>query len=176
MKKIAIAAIAVFLLAASVSAQTFAEFSAEIKDGKATPIYDGQVQFGKTQGVQVWGLATEGWSELYLMYFRSLKPWVSVSAGAGVEQTEGHWRIGGTVWMGKGKFSTFLAFEDGASGFWYTYKGTFALTSRISGGLFSRRYVGTGPLVEVKVIGKTSLWTTYCPRSAKAMIGLQQGF
>ncbi|MGE5392454.1 MAG: hypothetical protein ACM3NH_01795 [Candidatus Saccharibacteria bacterium] len=181
MKKtaIAVAVIVLSLLAASASAQTFVEsWAVADKAGSVNLTYDGQadLKVDASQGIFIWGLGTDGWSEGYVSYYRNLSPWLQVSAGAGMEQTHSHWRTAASVWAGKGPFSSFLALEHGASGFWYSYKGTVSLSKRLAVGLFSRQFVGTGPMAQVTIIGKTAVWASYCPRSRNTVIGLVQGF
>ena len=181
MKKHTLIFVALYILLAPSLAlsQTFVEAMSRFdKSGNATPTFDGQ--FAKavddSQGIFVWGLTTEGWREIYASYYRNLTPWLQVSGGMGVEKADKPIRFGASVWMGKGKISSFLALEDGGSGFWYTYTGTYALSNRVQAGVFSRRFVGTGPYLEVKLVGKTSVWTTYCPKSGNTMFALKQGF
>ncbi|MGE5298388.1 MAG: hypothetical protein ACM3KM_04455 [Acidobacteriaceae bacterium] len=118
---------------------------------------------------------TKGWSELYPSYYRNLTPWMTASIGAGWESAGSHLRTAASLWMGKGRFSSFLALEHG-SDFWYSYIGTVDVAKRLKAGVFSRRYVGTGPYLSVTVIGKAAVWMTYCPDSRRAVIGLKQGF
>lgn len=177
----AILAIVAFVVLGSVpaSAQTFIEnWNMLGKDAGTSVFLDGQIDIpvSKTRGVRVWGLYSENWSELYASFRQNLGTHAAVTLGAGWEQDDQPWRVAATMWMGKGRFSSFLALEHGGSGFWYSYKGTAGLTQRLSVGVFSRRFVGTGPMAQVAVHGKTEVWGAYCPGSKKAVIAVSQGF
>jgi len=181
MKKLALLAVAILfvLVAAPVQAQTFVTFEGMQANGEEViPALYGQLDrpIDKSQGIFVWGLATEGWREALVSYYRNLRPWLQISGGIGIEKDDSPIRFGTSVWMGKGKLFSFLAMEHGGSGFWYSYTGTYRITNRLEAGIFSRRYFGTGPYASVAVVGKTSVWGTFCPKDQKVLLGIHQGF
>ncbi len=92
----------------------------------------------------MWVLVSRSYSEGYLMATYSPKTWLTVSAGAGLEQAPGLWRIGGFVWTGKGRFSNFLALEHGASGPWAKNVANFQISANLGVGVTYERFKGVG--------------------------------
>lgn len=88
-------------------------------------------------------------------------PWLTLAAGAGIEQAEdGAWRIGGMIWAGKPfRYTTVTFLETGASGFWGRTELTWYPARWAGVGVLGDLLLGVGPRVEFNVPGvPAKLW------------------
>jgi hypothetical protein len=84
--------------------------------------------------------------------------WLELGASVGMEQSESPWRISGSVWLGKGSFTSLTIIENGGSGFWYQSTDTLAVADWMKIGVAATRFKGIGPCVQV-TFDKFTLWT-----------------
>lgn len=122
-----------------------------------------------------WSLITEGWSESTLGLTFAPTKWMEVSGSLGIETDEDPLRQGASIWLGKGRWALLSIHENGGSGYWYRYLGTFQATETISVGVNSIRFFGTGPYVS-KAFGKFSLWGTYAVGDNKGIMSARLSF
>ena len=182
MKTLAILTLALLASVTTASAQTtgFVEGQFHIVDGKTVATMDALTSTPLIKGgkwsVDTWGLKTDGWGEVLIGVGRSLTPWASVSASVGVEESDGLWRTGYSLWLSDSKTSALFLYEIGDSGWWHKVVITREVTHGFRAGVASIRFVGTGPYAEVKV-GKVSLWVTAPVVGGKgALTGVRMGF
>lgn len=96
-------------------------------------------KFTSTLGVSAYGFHSKEWSEWYVGPTWAPSENIAFSVGAGRETGSGKTRWGGSVWVGKGRFSATYLWEDGGSGWWSktdialqaSPKMTLALTNRV---------------------------------------------
>jgi hypothetical protein len=149
--------------AANASAQSFFESQSRFTDSGLSPTFDAQfVVPGKKVDFMAWALVTGGddaqWGELLFGLSKNIRPWLWVGVAAGVETDKQPFRINPNIWVGKGRFSTFLAYEDGGSGPWYKSVTTVKVSNLVGVGVHSQKYYGTGPYAEVNLPGKFKVW------------------
>src|SRR3989344_3065179 len=104
-------------------------------------------------GWSLWTLTSEPYSEAYAGLTFAPAKWIEVSGSLGLESADNPLRAGGSVWLGKGRWSLLSIHEQGGSGYWYRYLGTFQATNTVTIGVNSIRPIGTGPYAE-KSFGK----------------------
>ena len=112
-------------------------------------------------GPFVYGLASSSpWGEVYAgaTVYPVKGNWLAIAFGAGVEHDPSPIRwAGDVVAIGRGNFAL-LVLENGGSGFWYKARYVRSLNDRIGFGFYSRRFTGTGPLLEVKATKVLTIW------------------
>jgi len=152
-KHFVIVVLTIFLLAGSASAQVsgYIELESLVYDGSVTPslnlYFRGPIR--GPWGWSAWSLTSEGWSEAYVGPTYAPADWVEFSLSVGVESDPSTFRYAGSVWMGRGRWALLSIHEDGGSGYWYKYLGTYRLNESAALGVFSQRSVGTGPYLEL---------------------------
>lgn len=83
-----------------------------------------------------------------------------VSASIGRESGFAELRKAGSIWVGKGSLSALSIYEKGGSGYWYKHLATAKIyKDNVAVGVFSKRFFGTGPYLQVKA-GNLTLWGT----------------
>ena len=129
-------------------------------------------------GLFFWGLGDSGgFAELYAGPTWYPTKWFEVQFGAGVENSPGFWRVGGGAYLIDHHGNGLILWENGASGYWYKATYSYPVYHKVSVGVFSRRFAGTGPLVEVRASKSYMVWATAGPdlqdgNRLKAVIGL----
>lgn len=153
----------VIMLSANASAQTtgFAEVQFHVVDGQLSTTMDASTdtKLGGGWSLQSWTLKSAGWSELQIGIGKSLASWASVSASVGIEESDGLWRTGYSLWLGGRGKSALVLYELGDSGYWLKIVATQQIRKSLKVGVLSQRFVGTGPYAEVK-LGQLKVWAT----------------
>lgn len=127
--------------------------------------------------VEAWALKTDGWGEVLVGVGKSLAPWASVSASIGLEESDNLWRTGYSLWLGGRGMSALVLLEAGDSGWWHKVVATKEITPDFELGVMSQRFVGTGPYVAVKIVGKMKTWVTIPLVGGRgALVGVRVGF
>ncbi len=136
----------------------------------------------KKFSVMAWGQKDPGWAQVYAGPTLNVSSWSSVSFCVGIEQDDRPLRLASLLWLGGRGNDSLLIVEHGGSGIWYKYTYARAVTEKVSLGVFSQRYFGTGPLLQVG-IGKTKLKVWSAPltydvedHTIKNMTGLAYKF
>lgn len=158
MKRILFAVALLFVLAfASANAQTTITVGSEnaFDEDSFTPNAYVYASRAVTKKVGLFGFAARSttWTEGYAGVIFSPRAWITLSAGAGLEQDSNPWRLGGTFWMGNSKNSLFFVGETGGSGGWW--RGVFNHKLGYFGvGAIGQAFLGAGPRVEFTVPGE----------------------
>lgn len=126
-------------------------------------------------GWSLWTLTSEPYSEAYPGLTFAPAKWIEVSSGIGLETADNPFRMGHSLWLGKGRWSLLTIHEHGGSGYWYRYLGTVQIAKTLTVGVNSTKFLGTGPYVEKK-IGKVSLWGTYAIGDGQGVAGFRVNF
>ncbi len=142
------------MMTGKANAQTagFVESYNTVADGGNTPQVNMYV-YGTIRdqlGWSAWTLTSETYSEAYAGFTYAPAKWIEVSASLGLESAEKSFRQGASVWLGKGRWSLLSIHEDGGSGYWYRYLGTYQVSKTLAVGVNSTRFLGTGPYAEKK--------------------------
>jgi hypothetical protein len=173
--------LALVFLAPVASAQSFVE--AELRhtpDGLESQMCAWVVSdlTPKRDALTVWALATRSWGEVLVGYQYQAAPWLTLGAGAGMETHRNVWRVNPWAFAAKGKYSLFLTVEEGASGLWYRAEGGYRFSERVTAGIFSRRFTGTGPYLQVTILPKTSVFATVAHHheGTQALVALRRSF
>ncbi|OGE77901.1 MAG: hypothetical protein A2751_02550 [Candidatus Doudnabacteria bacterium RIFCSPHIGHO2_01_FULL_46_14] len=129
------------------------------KEGQTIQRVDGLVNgtINERIGTFVWFQIDPGYAQAYGGLTWSPKPWVQFAGGPGLEQAKKSARVGGYVWLGKGKTAFLFVPEYGGSGFWAKAEFNQSVGKRFGIGAISERYKGTGPKAEVN-ISKLKFW------------------
>ncbi len=114
------------------------------------------IECGKVDAF-IWAQSGPGFHQLYAGPSVSVKPWLSVSVGAGVQRVgdKVNPRVGGSVWVGKDRVSNLLLWEAAGSGPWYKNQTSVRFSKGVTGSLVVQRFAGIGPEIQV-MIPKTS--------------------
>jgi len=181
MRNFLLAVLVVLCLAPLASAQSFVEIEARHTPASLEPQICAWVVSDltpKRDALTVWALTTRTWGEVLVGYQYNATPWLTVGAAAGMESHQNLWRVNPWLYAGKGKYSLFLTVEEGASGFWYRAEAGYKISDRVSAGIFSRRFTGTGPYLQVTIFPKTSLFATVAHHSegTQALVALRRSF
>jgi len=168
MKKVLFIAIAAFLFATATaqSLETFVKFDQNgklankdvnmffsIPLSKDTTSFWSHMKFGSFILVEPeWGEQNFG--------FEYAHKWFAVGLYAGYEQNPHIYRGCATLWLGKGRFSSFTAFElgGGKDNWWYRNITKYKASDKVSVGFQGWRFNGLGPIVEYKVINHVNVW------------------
>ena len=142
MKTIAMLIIAVILTATIAAAQSTAKVEVN-QDGKVQ--YDLLMQ---SQNAFGYACLTDGWNEAYVGLNYSPAEWCEVALGTGIESDQVSARIGGWVWLGKGRVSFIHLFEDGGSGPWHKTTLMYKISDNFKAGLIDRAFYGRGITAE----------------------------
>ena len=142
-----------WLLAQAVFAQVWLEERTFVKDGQVTTRIDGLItkSFNQKFGGFTWFQVQKGYSEAYGGITYSPKPWLQLAVGPGIEEAESPARVGGFVWLGKGKSSVLFVPEYGGSGFWWKLEANHEIGKVFGVGFLTERFKGSGPRFEVNV-------------------------
>lgn len=112
---------------------------------------------GKVGGY-IWAQSGPGYSQVYAGPTYAPKSWVQVGGAFGIEKSGDKVspRVGGFVWVGKGRLSSLVLLEGAGSGFWYKSQTTIKLPKGVTASVINQRFAGTGPELEIP-IPKTKL-------------------
>lgn len=153
-------AVAVLVLSASVvSAQSFVRPELFIQSDGVSPQLSlwlsGTFNEGKSRhGVWFWGVANDGFAEGIGGYSVYLNRSIQLGMGVGPSTEPGVTRWNPFVWIGHGRISSFLTYEDGAGDPWYMVQTGYEITKMTSAGFLIRKYVGVGPFMQFKTSTK----------------------
>jgi hypothetical protein len=150
--------IAIMLVAFATVEQVVAEASFEVQaiatiaDGNVSKAMD--AYFAERDSRSVFGNFTyafvgEEWSEMYVGVTYTPSTICQIGAGVGIEQADSPWRVGGSLWAGKGKFSLLVLAEEGGGDFWYRAVGAMKISSTFAAGAMSEQFAGHGPRLDV---------------------------
>ncbi|MDO8524327.1 MAG: hypothetical protein Q7R99_01715 [bacterium] len=105
------------------------------------------------KNVQLFGFSTtsESYCEGYAGVGYLAKSWLQISAGLGLETNPNPWRITASLWTGKGPASLLAIYENGGSGYWYKILATYSLGKYVAVGVHTKRFMGIGPYLQVKM-------------------------
>ncbi len=144
---------AIFGCSFALLAQNWVEERTYVVSGVASPRIDGLFArpLQNNFGTFVWFQVQQGYSQAYAGLTYAPKPWIQVAIGPGLEEDKHPMRIGSYVWMGKGKVSTLVAFEDGGSGFWWKSESNYQATKNFGLGHLYEHGKGSGPKVEFSI-------------------------
>ena len=141
-------------------------------------IYVEEVSEKTHAGLFAWGLAdTGGFGEIYIGPTWYPRKWVELQVGAGIENHPGFWRVGTGVFLNGHLGSATILWETGVTGYWYKVAYSHHVAGKVSLGVFSRRFAGTGPIIEVKASKSYTIWVTAGPdlqdhNRMKAVVGM----
>lgn len=126
----------------------------------------------------LWALESRSWGEVLVGYQHRFSPWLEAGVSAGLETCDQPWRTSAWVWTGRGRLSLFTVGEIGGSGGWYLIQGGVKIHPRITAGLYSRRFVGTGLYAEIAATQRLTALVaiTRYEGNAKTVIGLTRKF
>lgn len=174
--RIVLTLLAFVITCAPARAQTFMELQNLATGAGVDPTIDVQLELpGRTVNAFGWFLVSEKWGEALLGVSKAVKPWLWLGVAAGLETHQDPFRVNPNVWIGKRRLSTFLALEYGGSGFWYKSVSLMRLTPRISLGVHSQRFYGTGPRVEVRFNGGYKAWASVVS-GPQSLVGVAKSF
>lgn len=124
-----------------------------------------------------WALISKGWSEAYVGLIYSPVSFAEVSLSYGLESNDDPARIGWSVWLGSCGLSSFSAFEQGGSGFWFKHILKYRYDS-FAAGIHYQRFKGYGPYIECLFLSKFVLWGSYLMGETKdnSYVGLKLTF
>jgi hypothetical protein len=156
--------------------------------GLLLSVYLSKIDSGSTLGWYAWSLTNkDGWAETYAGLTFSPASWISLSAGAGLENAKKPWRVNINGYLSYKKISLSSVLEHGGSGFWYSHELTLNIKNKFSegqGGLIARRFYGIGGMVRmvipyVKNLAVTAAIFPYDPeveKSLKVFMALRYNF
>lgn len=160
MKRITIVASILMALGLTsiVRAQSFVDLEARHANDAWNPSMKawGVHPIDQKNALTVWALTSRTWGETLVGYQRTVAPWCRTGFGVGLETHKNLWRVNPWFWVGKGRLSAYGTFEEGASGFWYLTKGGVKIHNRLTVGVYSRKFVGTGGYTEIQCEKRTS--------------------
>lgn len=168
MKRILFSVVVVLLAWISINAQ--AEFKVDLEnrliDAKGvTPIMNIFGASDLTKKIQFFGFSStsKAYNEAYAGLIYMPFSWLQIAGGMGIENAESPWRIGAYIWTGKGPWNLLLAYEDGGSGYWYKALVTYNLKEWLNVGLHTKRFMGIGPYLCIKLPSYDSLFLYVVP-------------
>lgn len=105
-------------------------------------------------------LVEPGWGEQTFGLAYAPASWIEIGLSAGFEQNPHMFRGCATLWVGKGKWSSFTAFElgGGADNWWYRNITKYQVTEKFSAGFQGWRFNGLGPIVSYEAVKHVSVW------------------
>jgi hypothetical protein len=121
---------------------------------------------GSVWHVNAFFLVTDKWAEAYVGPSWDIASWISVGFSVGAQQgVQGlGLRYAASLWFGNRRWSFFgitefdnASFARDASGVWYDLTAKTRVAGWLDVGLKSRRFVGIGPYVALRV-PSTSIW------------------
>jgi len=131
-------------------------------------------KFSPHFGWSVFSTTDRTFSETYASLTCSPRPWITLSAGMGVERGYDHPRYAASLWMGKGKLSLLSVHEQG-SGYFFRHILSYRLNKHFSAGVFAQRGKGVGPYLEYKA-DKFKIYTAVVKErgeKTKAILGMK---
>ncbi len=119
-------------------------------------------------GTFAWFLVCKDWAEAYAGFTLAPTTWCQIGFGLGLEQVNNLWRVGGSTWLGYGRYSLLVLLEEGAGVFWHRAVINRKLNDVIGIGYMSEEFVGIGPRIEIN-IPKTpvKIWTSLLHKDRK---------
>ncbi|MFA5131107.1 MAG: hypothetical protein WC467_01655 [Patescibacteria group bacterium] len=105
-------------------------------------------------------LVEPGWGESMFGLSYAPASWVEIGLSGGFEQNPNVYRGCATLWLGKGRFSSFTAFERGVGhdNWWYRNITKYKVSDDISLGFQGWRYNGLGPIIEFGIVKHVTIW------------------
>ncbi len=102
-------------------------------------------------GCFAWFLVSETYSEAYFGPTYSPFSWAQIGVGAGLEQTDTPFRLGGFVWVGRDQYSLLTIYEKSKTDYWYKAQANMNLNHWLGVGAIVQRFVGVGPRIQVTI-------------------------
>lgn len=132
---------------------------------------------GPLKGMVGWTVFAEvgpgEWAEGLVGLTYTPYSWLDLSAMAGIETyDQSPFRYGGSLWIGKDRFSFVYLFDDGGTDYWQRNLGKVEVIPTFSIGVIQETFFGTGPYVE-KRFGKVILWGAYDPKDKQGLLTVQ---
>lgn len=109
---------------------------------------------------QAFGLVSKaGFAEIHAGFGRQVHKNLSLSLSVGF-QNNGSLRLSPTIFFTKGNFTSLniMEWSPNPDDYWWTSHQMFKISEKVHLGVMSRRYLGTGPRVEVKIVKNVTLW------------------
>jgi len=169
MKKIAFILLIVIIFGAlkTTSVQAQNNFTGEIQNlfsqGEITSTFKGffSHSYNNELGMFAFTFINKYWAETYVGPTWKPNEFIMFGAGAGIEQIEGFWRVGGFIGAGYKNCHVLILLEDGASGFWYQAVADVKLHELLKIGIMAESKLDVGPTVEIGLPGQpVKLWGT----------------
>ena len=103
-------------------------------------------------------LSEKSWFEQLVGVDYAPNNWLSIGLSGGIENNPALYRLGASLWLGKGKMSWLTCLEKGDGGQNYWYKSTLAIETakHFTAGILIQRFAGLGPYFEYHVASKVS--------------------
>jgi hypothetical protein len=154
------------LLTLCVSSQKLGVYTIVSKDVnseiKAAPIVDffTSKKLNSAFSLSSYLYVSQSWAEAMLYLDYSPKPWVTISLGGGIEQTQKLLRGTASLWLGKNNWSLINIYElgFGQDNYWYKSQLNYQLSKTIGVGYLAKRYFGLGPVIKVSVSKSLDFW------------------
>jgi len=95
-------------------------------------------------------LVGQKWSEALIGFSYSPKKWLSIGLSTGIEHNPAVYRLGGSIWIGKGKTSLLMLGEkgDGKDNYFYKTILSYKASEKFTVGAIAWRFHGLGPVVK----------------------------
>lgn len=173
MKTLAATLAALFFVVSMANAQSFAEIE---KDGAASAKILFEKSWGDLDGWFVYSQTQKNWAQAYIGFYVKPASWAKFSMGFGAETARTP-RFATSILVRNDSISSFTLYEEGGSGKWYKHESAVDL-GRVNAGMFSQKFVGTGPFIEVPLPHKFSIagGVGYGYGKAKPIISLLKNF
>lgn len=140
-----------------VFSETYRTFRSAGTDSQTNTVW-AQQSLTKNTGLFGWGQIGMKYRQAYVGGYAKPTSWLQVGVGGGAEQATSKARLGSFLYASKSRYSTFMIYENGGSGYWYLAFTDVRLTNNWSVGTHSQAFLGHGVRAEyrLKPIGK---WT-----------------
>ncbi len=120
-------------------------------NGKVEPSFNlyGEKKISEKVNLTYFALVEEKWSEALVGLSYSPAKWVSVGLSTGIEHNPAIIRIGGSIWLGKGKASLLMLGEkgDGQDNYFYKTVLSYKASEQFTVCAMTWRFHGIGPVV-----------------------------
>lgn len=137
--------------------ESYRTFKSADGDSQTNTVW-AQQSLTKRTGLFGWGQVGKNYRQAYGGGYVKPTSWLQVGVGGGAEQATNRARLGSFLYASKNRYSTFIIYENGGSGYWYLAFTDVRLTNNWSVGTHSQAFIGHGVRAEyrLKPIGK---WT-----------------
>lgn len=119
-------------------------FSNEIDIRPKVSLYAESIKTDKKFGGYLYGQANNKWGEAYGGFVYKPLDWMCLYSGIGIEVDSIPYRANIGLILKNEKITFNQWYEYGGSGFWYSIKLNYKVSSSFKFGLISKRYYGTG--------------------------------